>query len=432
MSQAVTMTPSEQPHDHHGPDLRVLLARDNIYLPQGTGLGFSRLMLGVGGVCLALTAVGAVVHGPRHALASYLVGVCAVLTISLGAMFLVMVQHLTNAGWSVTIRRQLENIMAMVPLAALMLLPYLILQLVLPDDLKLVQWMRSDMKGDMLLQKKAAYLNEPFFMIRAVVYMGIWIFLSQRLWSFSVTQDRTGDRWQTAKARRMSTWGMFLFALSLAFASFDWLMSLDFRFFSTMWPVYIFAGGIFSATALLAIVLTTLRTMGRLTGVVTAEHYHDLGKFMFSFAVFWAYIAFSQYFLIWYSNIPEETAYYFRRMNGGWETLSAFLAVGHFAVPFFILLFRKVKRNTIGLALVGLWMILMHVMDLVWVVRPMVYADTAADQMPGGVTIWLDLVAIGGVVAVFVGALALKVASGVLIPLNDPRQDEALGHRNYV
>ena len=419
-------------HDHHEPDARVLLSRENIYVPEGAGIGFSNLALGAGGVCLLLTAVGAVLHGPKHALASYLVGVMAVLGMSLGAMFLVMVQHLTNAGWTVTIRRQCENIMALLPLAVALLIPYLVLQLVLPDDMKLVQWMRSDMKGDYLLQKKAAYLNETFFAIRAVLYVGIWLFLAHRLWNHSVTQDRTGDRTETAKARRMSTWGMFAFALSLAFASFDWLMSLDFRFFSTMWPVYIFAGAVFSSLGVLAIVLSTLRTFGRLTGVVTGEHYHDLGKLMFSFSVFWAYIAFSQYFLIWYSNIPEETAYYFRRMTGGWESLSAFLAFGHFGVPFFILLFRNVKKSTIGLAAVAVWMLFMHILDIFWIVRPMVYASTPADQMPGGITIWLDIVAIAGVLAIFAGALVRKVSSGVLIPLNDPRQSEALAHRNYV
>lgn len=435
MSQAAVNSHANADHHpdhHHGPDVKVLLARDNIYLPEGSGVGLSRMMLGVGGVCLALTAAGAVIHGPKHALASYLVGAFAVLSLSLGAMFLVMIQHLTNAGWTVTIRRQCENIMSLMPLGVVLLIPYIILQLVLPDDLKLVQWMRADMKSDYLLQKKAAYLNEAFFVIRTLLYFGLWLYMAQRLWSHSVTQDRTGDRWETAKARRMCTWGMFAFALSVAFASFDWLMSLDFRFFSTMWPVYIFAGCVFSALGALVIALSTIRLSGRLTGVVTEEHYHDIGKLMFSFSVFWAYIAFSQYFLIWYSNIPEETAYYFRRKTGGWENLTAILAIGHFAIPFFILLFRNVKKSTVGLALVGLWMLVMHILDLVWIVRPMVYADVAEPGATGGVTIWLDIVAIVGPLALFAGLLIMKVASGVLIPLNDPRQTEALEHKNYV
>lgn len=430
---AVSQHGVQHGHDaHHAPDLKVLLSRENIYLPESAGRGVSTMLLGVGGVCVALTVAGAVVHGPKHAAASYLVGVMSVMAMSLGAMFLVMTQHLTNAGWSVTIRRQAENIMAMLPFAIALLIPYLIAQLLLPDDMKLMQWMRSDIKGDVLLQKKAAFLNEPFFVIRSILYVGLWLYISQRLWSHSVTQDRTGDRNETAKARRMCTWGMFVFALSVAFASFDWLMALDFRFFSTMWPVYFFAGSAFSSVALLAIVIAVLRTMGRLTGVVTREHSHDLGKLMFSFSVFWAYIAFSQYFLIWYSNIPEETAYYLRRREGGWEILTALLAFGHFIVPFFILLLRKVKQSSLALAGVGLWMILMHVMDIFWMVRPMVYANLPADQAPSGITIWLDIVAITGVFAIYAALLIRKVASGVLIPLNDPRQDEALAHRNYV
>lgn len=420
-------------HDaHHGPDPRVLLSRENIYLPEGAGKGVSTILLGVGAVCIALTVAGAVVHGPKHALASYLVGVMSVMAMSLGAMFFVMSQHLINAGWSVTIRRQAENIMSLLPFAVALLIPYLIAQLVLPDDMKLIQWMRSDMKGDYLLQKKAPYLNEPFFVIRSLLYIGIWLYLCQRLWSHSVTQDRTGDRTETVKARRMCTWGMFAFALSVAFASFDWLMSLDFRFFSTMWPVYIFAGCAFSSVALIAIVIAVLRTMGRLTGVVTREHSHDLGKLMFSFSVFWAYIAFSQYFLIWYSNIPEETAYYLHRRQGGWEVLSALLCFGHFVVPFLILMLRKVKQSSLALAGVGLWMLLMHVLDVFWIVRPMVYASTPADASASGVAVWLDIVAISGIVALYAGLLVRKVASGVLVPLNDPRQDEALAHKNYV
>ncbi|MBX3367495.1 MAG: hypothetical protein KF912_09330 [Phycisphaeraceae bacterium] len=420
-------------HDaHHGPDPKVLLSRENIYLPEGAGKGVSTILLGVGAVCIALTVAGAVVHGPKHALASYLVGVMAVMAMSLGAMFFVMSQHLINAGWSVTIRRQAENIMSLLPFAVALLIPYLIAQLVLPDDMKLIQWMRSDIKGDYLLQKKAAYLNEPFFVIRSLLYIGIWLFLCQRLWSHSVAQDRTGDRTETVKARRMCTWGMFAFALSVAFASFDWLMSLDFRFFSTMWPVYIFAGCAFSSVALMAIVIAVLRTMGRLTGVVTQEHSHDLGKLMFSFSVFWAYIAFSQYFLIWYSNIPEETAYYLHRREGGWEVLSALLCFGHFVVPFLILMLRKVKQSSLALAGVGLWMLLMHVLDVFWIVRPMVYANAPADTSASGVAVWLDIVAIFGIVAIYAGLLVRKVASGVLIPLNDPRQDEALAHKNYV
>lgn len=430
---AVAQHGDQHGHDaHHGSDIKVLLSRENIYLPEGAGRGVSTILLGVGGVCVALTVAGAVVHGPKHAAASYLVGVMSVMAMSLGAMFLVMTQHLTNAGWSVTIRRQAENIMALLPYAIALLILYLIAQLLLPDDMKLIQWMRSDIKGDVLLQKKAAFLNEPFFVVRSILYMGLWLYISQRLWSHSVTQDRTGDRNETVKARRMCTWGMFVFALSVAFASFDWLMALDFRFFSTMWPVYFFAGSAFSSVALLAIVIAVLRTMGRLTGVVTKEHSHDLGKLMFSFAVFWAYIAFSQYFLIWYSNIPEETAYYLRRREGGWEILTALLAFGHFIVPFFILLLRKVKQSSLALAGVGLWMILMHVMDIFWIVRPMVYANVPTAQTPSGITIWLDVVAITGVFAIYAALLIRKVASGVLIPLNDPRQDEALAHTNYV
>ena len=266
--------------------------------------------------------------------------------------------------------------------------------------------------------------------MRVVFYALLWSYLVWKLWGYSTEQDRTGDKWLTNRARFTSSWGMLAFALSTAFASFDLLMSLDWRFFSTMWGVYYFAGAAFSSVPVVVIVLALLRRAGKLKGAVGEEHLHDLAKLMFGFTVFWAYIAFSQYFLIWYRAIPEETSFFLARKTGGWESLSIFLCVGHFILPFYILLWRFVRRSFALLALMASWAILMEAVDIYWIVRPMVYAGQPDSVRLG--SIWLDVAGIGGVMLVFAGLLARRVASGPLVPLRDPRVNEALHHANYV
>ncbi len=416
------------------------LAEDNISLPAGAGTKLSALCFGVALVGLALTLLGAVVVNVKHALAAYQVGVMSVLGIALGSMFFIMIFHLVNAGWHATIKRQWEHLLSMLPLCVLLVFPVLAIEVIRAvlagenggDGFLLFEWLNPAIASTFLIEHKAGFLNAPFWLLRFVLYAAIWIFLAQRLYSLSKQQDLTGDRWLTQKARFMSGWGTLVLALTSSFAAFDWMMSMDYRFFSTMWGVYYFAASAGASVATLVIVLAILRGMGRLTGAVTDEHFRDLGKFLFAFSVFWAYIGFSQYFLIWYANIPEETAYYLRRMTGGWEALSFFLIVGHFVVPFVLLLFRPVKHSTIGLALVSAWLLAMHVLDMVWIIRPMVYVQDWAVRDPGPTGWWLDVAAIVGVFALFAGVLIRKITSGPLVAANDPYLDEGLKHKNYV
>jgi hypothetical protein len=247
-----------------------------------------------------------------------------------------------------------------------------------------------------------------FFTIRAAVYFLLWTYLSQRLFGYSKEQDGTGNKWLSNKARFTSSWGMPLFALSTAFAAFDWLMSMDYRFFSTMWGVYFFAGAVFSSVPLVVIMLTLLRARGKLKGLVTEEHLHDMGKLMFAFTVFWAYIGFGQYFLIWYAQIPEETSFFLARKTGGWETLSKFLVIGHFALPFYVLLWRFMRRSFTLLSIMAVWAILLEVVDIYWIVRPFVYAADPTDKVHLG-GLWLDIAGIIGPLAIFLGLVAWRV-----------------------
>jgi hypothetical protein len=416
------------PHDDHGGEYD--LSPANITLPEGTGRGLSLGLIVVGAVGV-LAALGVGFSGGDPALAAYHIGVMSVLAVSLGAMFWVLAFHLTMAGWSTTVRRQFENVMMMAPLAGLGVLALLVYEMSTGGHL--FAWMTSAIQKDpsnVVFQKKAGYFNPIFFMIRSVVYVGLWAYLARRLRKYSVEQDDTGDRWLSNRARFTSSWGMLAFALSSTFAAFDWIMALDYRFFSTMWGVYFFAGAAFSSIPVVVIVLTLIRRTGRLRGLVNEEHYHDLGKLMFGFTVFWAYIGFSQYFLIWYANIPEETFWMLARKTGPWRAWTMLLAWGHFILPFWILLWKFVRRTPGLLSMMAAWAILMEIADMVWIIRPLVYAQQL-DQVQLG-RVWLDLIGIGGVWLVFAGLLIQRVASGPLIPTRDPRLGEALQHRNYV
>lgn len=424
-------------HDSsHGHALPVAdLSDENITLPPAKGDSLSLIFFVIGAAGLLVTLLGAILlpGGLKHALAAYHIGVMAVLAISLGGMFFVMAFLLTAAGWSATIRRQFENLMRIVPFAAAMVFPFLIIELLTGGQLLL--WLQSELWRDEataeLLHIKKPYLNPLFFIIRAFIYFFAWSFLAYLLWGYSKEQDATGNKWLTNRAARTSTWGMLLFALTVAFASFDWLMSMDFRFFSTIWGVYYFAGAAYASLGTVVFVLALCVHNGKLKGLVTEEHFHDLAKLMFAFTVFWAYIAFSQYFLIWYANIPEETAFMLARKTGGWENYSFFLVVGHFILPFFILLWRFVRRSPLLLAGIAAWMVFMHVLDIGWMVRPFVYGTDPVDKIWVG-RIWLDIAGVVGVFGIFLGLLVRNIFSGPLVATKDPRMAEALHHRNYV
>jgi hypothetical protein len=417
----------------HTPALR----RENVMMEAGRGLGTSGLMLVLGAIGLALTAAGGLFLGnARQALAAYLMGLAVVTGLSLGGLFFTMAYHLTQAGWSVTVRRQSENLAAMVLPCFVLFLVFMAIELAGGGVLS--SWLVTHVAQEEhhLLQPKQVFLNIPLVVLRSLVYFGIWVYLATRLRGLSLQQDRTGDKWLSNKARFTSSWGMLAFALSVAFFAFDWLMALtDFRFFSTMWGVYFFAGCVFASVPVVVIVLHSLLRAGKLKGAVTSEHFHDLGKFMFGFTVFWAYIAFGQYFLIWYSNIPEETAFYNARNVGVWHGLSLVLGLGHFVLPFYVLLWKFIRRSPALLALVAVYMLVMHVADIYWIVRPAVqfvepgHTPVFADIAKG---LWIDLAGILGVMLVWGGLLVRMIVRTPLVPLHDPRIGEALRHRNYV
>ncbi len=394
------------------------------------GKALSGFLILAGLALIGLTIAGGFQLGVTHALAAYHIGAMTCLALALGCLFWVMGFHLTGAGWAVTVRRQFENVMKLLPVAVFMVAPVLFIEMWQGGHL--FAWMNPQvLHEDVLLSRKAGYLNPMFFTIRAVVYFLVWTYLSWRLWTYSKEQDATANKWLTNKARFTSSWGMPLFALSTAFAAFDWLMSMDYRFFSTMWGVYYFAGAVFCSVPLIVIIVGRLRAAGKLKGLVTEEHLHDMAKLMFAFTVFWTYIGFSQYFLIWYANVPEETAFFVARKSNGWEHLSKFLVFGHFVVPFYLLLWRQIRRSFALLSIMALWAIVIEMVDLYWIVRPFVYAADPVDKIHMG-GLWLDIVGVLGPVCLFLGLVVRQVGRGPLIPIHDPRLNEAIEHKNYV
>lgn len=419
----------------HAVDLNLALARDNVEVPEGSGRVVSMGLIGLGAVAVGLTFLVALTGSKEvasAALHAYHAGVMGAIGFSVAALGFVMILHQTNAGWSATIRRQFENIMSLVWVGGGLFLIDIVFMLVFSSSkgIYLWEWMNpAYTAGDTLYTHKAGYLNTPFFAIRCLLYFGVWLVLSWSLFSLSTRQDVEGDKWLTARARTLSAPGLLLFAFTTAFAGFDWMMTLDYHWYSTMFGVYFFAGNMVSCLALGTLVLITLRTFGRLHIAFTDEHLHDLGKLLFAFTVFWAYISFSQYFLIWYANIPEETAWMMRRKEGAWEWLSWLLPIGHFIVPFLILLPRPIRRSRGMVALLCLWLITMHVFDLYWAVRP--EAKIKGEISVIGPKV-VDLIAIIGPLLVFFGFVIRQVAKNPLIAIKDPRLNEGLAHKNYV
>ena len=373
--------------------------------------------LGLGALGLAI-AVAAGRESPERFFASWLVAYVFFLTLALGCLYFVLMHTAAQGGWGVVVRRVAENAAATLPLFVPLFLPVALgLQYLCP-------WSHPDAAAsDALLRWKRPYLNEPFFYARAAAYFAVWSGIASWFLRLSLRQDGTPDDALAARLRRWSGPLLIPLGLTHTFAAFDWMMSLDPRWYSTIYGVYSFSGALVAALAFLAIMAVSLRRSGLLPGLFNAEHLHDLGKLLFAFTAFWAYIGFSQYLLIWYGNIPEETVWYRHRLEGAWLLLSVALAAGHFVVPFFFLLPRAIKRNATALVGAGAWMLLMHLVDVYWMVVPDVHGHPAAP----GILDAAALLAVGGA---FLAVFGWLLRRHPLVPVGDPRLAESLAFEN--
>lgn len=401
-------------------------------------------VIGVAGIAVSLLIALVGAEGSwKQFFRSYLVAFLFTLSLALASFFFVMLQHLTRAGWSASVRRVAEGIMANLMWIWVLFIPIAIAAM-LSDKTELYKWaMPSVVAESHVLQQKAGYLNITFWLIRAVFYFGVWALLARFFYRNSIAQDASGDPELSTRMMSFSAVAMILYGVTQSYAAFDWVMSLQPEWFSTMWGVYFFAASCCGGFAFFIIVLHLLQRSGRIQHSVTTEHFHDLGKMLFAFGiVFWAYISYSQYMLIWYGNIPEETTWFICRQMGGWGTIAIFLVVGHFLGPFVAIISRWPKRWVGVLALAAAWMMFVHYIDIYWMVMPRIppqlheaasYEELAKIVTPEDVGYgWhlLDLTLLVGLMGVFVAATAAILRRASLVAERDPRLPEALAFEN--
>lgn len=482
-------------------------SENNWNLAGSSWAGAWKVFAGIGVLGLVGAGLG-YAQDPRRFAFSWLFAFVTVLTIALGALFFVLIQHLTSAGWSVTVRRTAEffalGLIALVPLFVPVLVsmnqlfpwlghhghesaghapaPHSVLDLKLikpayaqehaaepghgqpppahPGDPAgrlpgahggvPVASPQPDVHGDTahgpqvahaahgpmgdpheltekkILEKKKPYLNQTFFLIRVGIYFVVWVLLAVRLFGYSTAQDKSKDKKLTLSMQRFAPPATFLYGLTLTFAAFDWIMSLEPTWFSTIFGVIIFACGVVSSLAVIILVTLSLRAAGPLKGAVTIEHYHDLGKLMFGFLVFWAYVQFSQFMLIWYAALPEETTFYHNRWDfAPWDKVSQALILFHFIVPFFWIISRNFKRNVGRLRIGAAVLLVMHVVDMYWFVMPNFHLGKAGFSFH-----WLDAACLLAVAGIYGAFVFNRMTQHALVPVGDPRLQRSLQFLN--
>ncbi len=383
----------------------ILLPR---FQPGRRVLGFATV---AGVIGLGLTAVR-IWQAPEIGLAAYLVAFSYWLGLSLGALILLAIFHASHARWPVVLRRLLEVMAATVTLFPLLFVPIALgLGLLYP-------WAGAHPPRDTeimaLLAHRASLFNVSFFLGRALIYFLVWIVVSRLLLAWSTAQD-TGLRPElTARIWKWGAGALPAIGFTLTFASIDWLMSLSARFASSLWGIYVFAGAFVGAIALLIVLVVAASHHPAFAGVLRPEHYLSLGKLLLAFVCFWAYIAFAQYMLVWIANLPEESSFILSRQKGAWGAIGVALALGHFALPFFLLLSRARKMNPGALAAIAAQILVMHALDLCWVVMPEVHKESRA---PLDWSLLSSLVGVGGLTFAY-GLLLLRGRHAV--PIGDP------------
>ncbi|MBC8328184.1 MAG: quinol:cytochrome C oxidoreductase [Planctomycetes bacterium] len=410
------------------PQASRLLAHDNLH-DAGLSRRFGNRFLLIGLAALAVGLGLGIADGDelRHFFHAYLVGYAFVLSVALGGMFFVLIQHLTNAHWSVTVRRLAEFTIVSLPWVGVLGLP-LLYPLFTDAGLEehgglLWPWIQPLGEDAALVTKKVGWLNPGFFAVRMLGYFAVWGFMGTYFVRKSLQQDLTDSYEPTLKAKKWSALGMIVFALSLTAAAFDLLMSLDPAWFSTIFGVYFFSGSLIAIFSWLILTALFMQRTGRLQHAITVDHYHDLGKFLFAFVFFWGYIAFSQYMLIWYANIPEETLWFAHRQTEAWMPVSWLLVVGHFIIPFAALLSRHTKRRVMVLGFWAAYMLVMHWVDLYWLVMPALDSQALHFGL-------CDVATSVGIVGLYVAGLCRIAGDRPLIPVNDPLLAECLAFKN--
>jgi hypothetical protein len=371
---------------------------------------------------VALVAVAACVAGyasdPTRFFRSYMVAFSYTTAMGLGAFFFVMVQFLSGSAWSVTVRRIMENLMITLPVGAVLFLP-------VAFGLKeIYSWADpAFVQADPVLRLKAGYLSQNAFLLRAYIFFGLW-----SLWIFSIyhqstKQDTERSVKQMHIASRWSAPGLFLVVVVGTLASYDWLMSIEPKWYSTIFGLYILAGGCLTFMSVLTLICLGFRRAGILKDAINGEHYHDLGKWIFALTAFYTYIAFSQYLLIWYANLPEETIWYRNRIQGGWLWVGLAMPFIRFIIPFFTLLCRPAKRSLTVIGAMAVWSVIVEYIDLYWIVMPEYYKT-------GPQVSWLDFATLAATVSICGLVFWGRFKRHKMVPVGDLRFEQGLHFEN--
>jgi hypothetical protein len=375
---------------------------------------YQRTLLTTGAAGLLLAAIGGAFN-PTQFFQSYLMAYMFCLGATLGCLALGMVHQLSGGAWGVVLRRPIGAASRVIPIMTLLFLP------IVAGMGRLYSWTRPDVvAADEVLQHKHLYLNTTFFLTRAAFYFLVWNGISYFLNRWSLEQDRTGDQRLSRQMQKLSAGGLVAYGLTITFASFDWVMSLDPHWYSTIYGVIIIGGQGLTAIALLIVVIAWLSRREPLDLLIVPGHFHDAGNLMLAFVMLWAYFSFSQYLIIWAGDLPHEIAWYQHRLQTGWRVVGALLVMVHFVVPFLVLLSRRVKRQRALLEKVAMGILVVRLVDLFWLIAPEFHTN--------GLSIsWLDILLPLSLSAFWLGCFVWQLRGRAILPVFDPEFEETIG-----
>jgi hypothetical protein len=374
------------------------------------------------GVALAVLTVIGAISDPQQFFQSYLVGYIYWLCISLGCLSLLMLHHLVSGRWGFVIRRLLESGARTLPLMVILFVPILF------GMHNLYEWTHADVvANDPILTFKSPYLNETGFYFRAVIYFTLWIGMTYLLTKWSRTQDETGDPRLKSRMINLSGPGIPVFVIAATFASTDWVMSLEPHWYSTIFGFIFVVGQALAAMAMCIIWVVNLSDAKAFSDIDASKYLSDLGTLMFAFTVFWAYVSFSQFLIIWSANLAEEAPWYVKRSQGGWELLALGLILFHFALPFFLLMQRGIKRRAPLLMVIAILMLVMRYVDLYWYIVPSFgHGGSSSLHLH-----WLDITVPLSMGGFWLAFFTTQLKGVALVPLHDPRMAETFAGEGH-
>ncbi|MBN3034280.1 MAG: hypothetical protein JW861_01740 [Bacteroidales bacterium] len=374
---------------------------------------------------LMILGVGALLTGafsdPVRTWANLLLNNFYFLSLAIGASFFLALQYITQSGWSAAFKRIPEAMGNYIPVAALIMILLLFVMR------SLYSWVdpstgNFDTHELHLLEHKETYLNVPFFIVRMVIYFAVWILMTGLLRKYSLREDLEGGLDWFRRSEFYSKVYIFTLALTFSLASFDWIMSLEPTWYSTIFSLKNFVAAFYHGSAIIVLIVVLMHHYGYFPFINNA-HWHDFSKYVFILAVIWAYFWLSQYLLIWYANIPEETIYYYKRLQGPWEVLFYINLILNWLVPFIVLLSNYFARKKTVLGIVILFLIIGQWTDLFEQIMPAVTEGLRIGFLEAGLFL--------GFAGLFIFVFAWTLSKAPLIPKNHPYLTESLQHSDH-